>query len=215
MNTIEIIYKKLYNHWGSQKWWPTDSKLEIIIGSILSQNTSWKNAEKAILNLKENNFLNLKNLSILNKSKISELIKPAGYYNQKTEYILCASEIINNKFLGSINNLFKLDIESLRIELLSWKGIGKETADSIILYAAEKPIFVIDSYTKRMLSRHNIGYKITYDDAANLFMKSLPKNVKMYNEFHALIVKLGQTYCKTKPNCSKCPLSSLFNRVSA
>jgi len=201
------IYKKLYRQFGPQKWWPADSPFEVIVGAILTQNTAWANVEKAIKNLKQNKLLSLKTLSDTKPSRIARLIKPSGYYNLKTGRIKNFLDCLNDRFEGDLNKLLKQKTGDLRKILLGIKGVGPETADSILLYAANKPIFVIDAYTKRILSRHGIIKKDSdYNDLQYLFMSNLPKDEKLYNEYHALLVRVGKEFCKKKPECRLCPL---------
>ncbi len=211
MNIYKKIFILLDNRWGDQKWWPADSRLEIIIGAILTQNTSWKNVEQALSNLKKNNKISISKISNASHKELASLIKPAGYYNQKSKYIIGVVNYIKKKYNGSLDELFSLDLSLLRKELLSLKGIGPETADTIILYASQKPIFVIDTYTRRFMERHQLASKNdSYDSLAKKFTDSLPRDYKLYNQFHALIVQLGKNYCKTKAKCSGCPLEKLY-----
>uniref|UniRef100_A0A7C3UU50 Endonuclease III domain-containing protein n=1 Tax=candidate division WOR-3 bacterium TaxID=2052148 RepID=A0A7C3UU50_UNCW3 len=204
---LKKIYQILFDHFGPQGWWPGETELEIIIGAILTQNTSWKNVEKAIKNLKEKNLLEIKKLSRIRKDTLAQLIRPAGYFNIKSERIKEIVKFLVKRYNGNLSALKRKEGDVLRRELLSVKGIGKETADSILLYALKKPFFVVDAYTKRILSRHNLITKdATYDEIQNFFHKNLPREEKVYNEFHALLVRLGKTYCRKKPNCSNCPL---------
>lgn len=196
---MKEIYNKLLKHFGKQLWWPTISKsgnekiFEICIGAILTQNTSWNNVEKAMRILKQKNLLNKERLSKLSEKQIASLIKPSGYYNQKARKI---KEFIN--FLDS-------NKEISRENLLSIWGIGKETADSILCYAFNQPYFVVDAYTKRIFSR--IGFKEeNYNEVQHLVEKNLDS--KHFNEFHALLVKLGKDYCKKEPKCNECPLNN-------
>lgn len=204
---IQPAYEALFERWGEQHWWPGRTRLEMMLGAILTQNTVWTNVEKAIANLRSNNALNIPALEKASREELAKWIRPAGYFNQKSDYIKGMVETIQERFDGSLNPLFALDTPTLRTELLSWKGIGPETADSILLYAAQRPIFVVDAYTKRFLSRHGwCDEKATYDSVAKLFTDSLPVDVQLYNEYHALIVRLGKEHCNTKPKCAGCPL---------
>lgn len=190
MNNLNKIYDILYKQFGPQHWWPANSRFEVIMGAILTQNTNWKNVEKAIKNLKERNLLNKEAIQNTPEKELASLIKPAGYYNQKAK---------------KLKAFVKFEGEITRENLLNIWGIGPETVDSILLYAYNKPIFVIDAYTKRVINR--LGYKEqTYDELQTLFMENLPTDEKLFNEFHALLVQLGKNYCKTKPVCEKCPL---------
>lgn len=224
MGKIKKSYDDLIEAFGPQGWWPIvnnetllceyhvnspkseSEALEICFGSILAQNTSWKNAEKAIINLKKNNILGVKKIISAENKKLSEIIKSSGYHNQKTKKLKNFCEFLLKNHNGRLDLLFNKRIDEIRKELLSVNGIGPETADSIILYAARKPIFVIDSYTKRILGR--IGYGIKeYAEFQELFMQSLPNNERLFNEYHALLVTLAKNVCRKKPLCEKCPLN--------
>lgn len=204
------IYQKLYNHYGSQHWWPGDSPFEIMIGAILTQNTVWHNVEKAINNLKQENLINPKRLAKLSKSELSVLIKPSGFYNIKAKRLMSFTNFINNKYSGRVEKMKQQKLSVLRLQLLSVHGIGEETCDSILLYGLNKPIFVVDAYTKRIFSRHEyFDAKTNYSLVQRFFMQNLPKSVKIYNEFHALLVTLAKDFCRTKPKCTTCPINSL------
>ena len=207
---IRRIYDILFNTFGPQHWWPGDTPLEIAIGAILTQNTSWRNVEKAINNLKKEGVLDLKKLLELSPEYLKELIRPAGFYNQKTERLRSFLLWLNKR--GGCLTEINETTEKVREELLKIKGIGKETADSILLYAMNRPIFVVDAYTKRILSRHNIiKEKADYDTVQALFISSLPVEVPLYKEYHALLVKLGKDYCRSRnPLCETCPLKTVF-----
>lgn len=208
---INIIYKILYNILGPQHWWPGETPFEIAIGAILTQHTNWSNVKKAIDNLKKHNLLSPFELHKLSETMLSKLIKSSGYYRIKAKRLKSFIDFLINEYDGEILNMKKEETLILRKKLLSIHGIGKETADSILLYAVEKPIFVIDAYTKRILMRHNISIgNNSYDDYQVLFHKSLKKDLKVFNEYHALLVKIGKTFCKThKPLCNKCPLENI------
>ncbi len=221
------IYKILYKKFGEQNWWPVDKKyhkkndsdfrFEIIVGAILTQNTAWSNVEKAIINLKKNNMLNIQNIIDADFDYLKETIKPSGFFNQKAKRLLIISNYLRNNFNSNLDKFFNREIKLIRDELLSLNGIGPETADSILLYAGGKPIFVVDAYTKRLCERIPLETKLFYDDIQNFFEKDLNKNFKakdlvnIYNEFHALIVKLAKDYCKKKPICNNCPLNKNCN----
>ncbi len=201
------IFNLLLNHFGKQYWWPAKTKDEIIIGAILTQNTSWKNVEKSIKNLRNANLTELKKL--VNASDLNLLIKPSGFFNQKAEYLKNIASALDK------NKVAEMPTNKARKYLLSIKGIGKETADSILLYAFEKPIFVVDAYTKRIFSRLGlIDKNLKYDEIQKFFMKNLPEDIYIYNEFHALIVMLGKNFCgKQKPNCKNCPLNKICKKI--
>lgn len=204
------LYETLFLFFGPQHWWPGETAFEVMVGAVLTQNTNWKNVERAIANLKERGLLDPVRLNKLDQKELAELIRPAGYYNIKAKRLKNLLSTVNEKFEGDLNQIFSLDTESLRQVLLSVKGIGKETADSIILYAAKKPIFVVDSYTYRVLSRHNIiPEESTYEDIQELFHTHLERDERLYNEYHALIVKLCKTYCLKEPKCRDCPIKDL------
>ncbi len=205
---LNTIYRKLYAHFGAQAWWPADSAFEVIVGAILTQNTSWQNVEKAIANLKKHKVLKPVKLYNLPDRQLAQLIRPSGYYNLKTKRLKAFLKFLINNYGGSVNKISKPRLNTLRKELLSIKGIGPETADSILLYALNKPVFVIDAYTKRILWRHKLlNDDAAYDQAQALFMLNLKHNAKVFNEYHALLVALGKNYClKSKPKCSGCPL---------
>lgn len=205
---IVEVYKRLYSCFGKQYWWPGETKFEIVIGAILTQQTSWKQVEKSIDNLKKENLLSASSLSNSNVRKTRLLIKPSGFYKQKSRRIVLFSKYLMKKYSGDLKIFLAQPIEILRKELLSLEGIGKETADSILLYAGNKLIFPIDAYTFRIFERLGIvAEKTNYDQLQSLFHKELPHDLEVYNEFHALIVKHGKTLCKSKPLCSDCPLN--------
>ena len=204
------IYNLLLSSFGPQNWWPAETELEMMVGAILTQNTSWNNVEKAILNLKEKSLLSIQKLSRIPASILAEYIRPAGYYNLKVKRLKNLINFIVDRYNGDISNLFSLDTEAIREKLLTVKGIGLETADSIVLYGAERPIFVVDTYTHRILTRHGlIEEDAGYNDVQSFFMDNLSHDVELYKEFHALIVKTGKDFCRRKPRCSECPLDSL------
>lgn len=205
--TLYQIYKKLFYHYGPQYWWPGDTQIEVIVGAVLTQNTSWQNVEKAIDNLKSGRMLNLRKLVALPISELAKLIRPSGFFNIKAYRLHNLLEFICNKYQRSLKRMSKVSTRKLRADLLSVKGIGEETADSILLYAFARPVFVVDAYTERIFSRHKFfAAKTEYSKIQTFFLNNLPKNIKIYNEYHALIVRLGKEYCRKNPNCSGCPL---------
>src|SRR3989338_2886441 len=221
MKDLMGIYNSLFSKFGPQLWWPVtesgkfhpeytggpkneEQKLEVCFGAILTQNTNWKNVEKAIIELKKKNLIDVKKILRIENKKLAKIIKSSGYHNQKAKKLKNFCNFLLNNYNGKLNLLFNNNINELRKQLLSINGIGPETADSIILYAAKKPIFVIDAYTKRILNR--IGYKEkSYDELQKLFMQNLPNNERLFNECHALLVELGKSICKKEPLCKKCP----------
>jgi len=211
---LYFLYQELYAYFGPQHWWPADTPFEVMVGAILTQNTSWLNVEKAITNLKKYKALNPGKLHRLSHRRLAALIRPAGYYNIKARRLKEFLFFFIHSYQGSIKKMsFKNPLE-LRQQLLSVNGIGPETADSILLYALNKPVFAVDAYTKRILSRHGfIPLNCDYDLVQNLFRQNLKNNVKLFNEFHALLVRLGKEFClKSKPKCDMCPLNSLLDK---
>lgn len=207
-NTLKKTYNKLFKAFGTQHWWPGETQFEVIVGAILTQNTAWTNVEKAIKNLKKAKVLTPKKMHDLSQDELARLIKPAGYFNIKAKRLKHFLNYLFDEYGGRLDRMFKKRTDFLRKELLSVNGIGPETADSILLYAGNHPVFVVDAYTKRVFSRHMIiKQDADYDDVQKIFMKNLPHDEKLFNEYHALIVKLGKDFCKTrKPLCRKCPM---------
>ncbi len=203
-------YNLLFSALGPQNWWPAETELEMMVGAILTQNTNWNNVEKAIQNLKEKDLLSIKGLSQIPASILAGYIRSAGYYNIKAKRLKNLIKFIEDKYNGDIDRLLSLDTDTIRKELLSVKGIGMETADSIILYGAGRPIFVVDTYTHRILTRHNlIEEEAGYNDLQLAFMDNLPNDAELFQEFHALIVKTGKDFCRKRPLCPNCPLEDL------
>jgi endonuclease-3 related protein len=205
--TLMRGYHTLLSFFGEQGWWPADTPFEVMIGAVLTQNTAWRNVERAINNLKEEGILSPRGLRGVNEARLAELIRPAGYYNVKAKRLKGLMAFLDGEYRGDLRRMFNEPLPSLRTKILGVKGIGPETADSILLYAGDKPIFVIDAYTRRILSRHGVITDGTsYDDVQGLFLRSLPQDVPLYKEYHALFVRLAKTFCKTKPLCTGCPL---------
>lgn len=207
---IFIIYKKLFEYYGPQHWWPGDTRFEIIVGAVLTQNTAWRNVEKAIENLKSSNLLTLEKLVRLPVNKLAKLIRPSGFYNIKAKRLHNLLEFLTRRYQGSLAKMSEMTTEQLRADLLGIKGIGEETADSILLYAFNRPFFVVDAYTRRIFSRHKFFSNQTkYADIQKFFELNLPLNSRIYNEYHALIVRLAKEHCKNEPECFGCPISNL------
>jgi endonuclease III related protein len=201
------MFDLLRAHFGPQKWWPAETPLEVMIGAILTQNTNWTNVEKAIANLKKRGAVSLNGLLSLPISELAELIRPAGYYNIKAKRLKNLISYIAEQCDGNLAYFLSQETHAIREGLLSVNGVGHETADSIVLYAANRPLFVVDAYTHRILSRHKMSpEEATYQDIQSLFMDHLPEDVSLYNEFHALIVLTGKHYCRKTPLCPECPL---------
>ncbi|OPY12919.1 MAG: Endonuclease III [Syntrophus sp. PtaB.Bin001] len=208
-HNLEEIYKRLDSHFGDLGWWPADSAFEVIIGAILTQNTAWQNVEQAIENIKSAGLLDPLSLAAVDQQILEQLIRPSGYFRIKTSRIKNFLNFLQNRYDCSLKKMFCDDLWELRKRLLEVKGIGKETADSILLYAGHKPIFVIDAYTKRILSRHEIiDQSVSYDEIQRFFMNNLPAEVNLFKQYHALIVNTGKKYCRKSPLCRECPLSS-------
>jgi endonuclease III related protein len=205
---LPAVYEKLLRHFGPQHWWPGDSAFEISVGAILTQNTNWSNVERAIANLKKERVLNPARLYALGGRKTARLIRPSGYYRLKTVRLRNFLRFVMSKYGGSFPRMKRVPLRVLRPELLSVNGIGPETADSILLYSFGKPVFVVDAYTKRILQRHHyISGRAAYDETQAYCMARLPADPGLFNEFHALIVRLGKEYClKNNPKCGMCPL---------
>lgn len=201
----------LYKKFGPQHWWPGDTPFEVAVGAILTQNTNWSNVEKAITNLKKARALSAAAMSRLSHEELAALIKPAGYFNVKAKRLRSFLDFLNSEYSGSISSMKKADAVVLRHQLLGVNGIGPETADSILLYALDKPVFVVDAYTKRILSRHGImDADVDYHEYQKLFHASFDNDTRLFNEYHALIVRLGKDFCKPRPLCSSCPLNSML-----
>jgi endonuclease-3 related protein len=204
------MFDRLFAHYGPQHWWPGETPFEVMVGAILTQNTNWKNVEKAIGNLKSAGVLELKKLLALSDTRMAELIKPAGYFNVKTKRLKSFLEFLNEGYRGDIAKMRREPTAKLREELLAVKGIGKETADSILLYALDHPIFVVDAYTYRVFTRHYlIEEEAGYDELQELAMDHLPPDRAHYNELHALLVMVGKDFCGPKPKCENCTLNGL------
>lgn len=208
---LQEVYKRLFRHYGPLHWWPGETPFEVMVGAVLTQNTAWSNVEKAIANLKKHKLLSPHKLYRLKPSRLAALIRPAGYFRVKTKRLRNFLKFLLEECHGDIARLKRQPLETLRQKLLAVNGVGPETADSILLYALGKPVFVIDAYTKRILARHYLAKeKATYEELQALFTSRLKPNTPFYNEFHAQIVYAGKDFCRTKPRCEHCPLNG-FN----
>lgn len=203
------IYTLLLKHYGNQNWWPGDSILEIMVGAVLTQNTAWSGVEKAIGNLKRENMLNVD--SILGSEKVRELIRPSGFYNVKYKRLKNMMLSLKNTFGDNLEELKLINPYKIRSFFLGLNGIGKETADSIILYALGHPFFVVDSYTKRLFSRLGVLNRDDYDSVQEFFKENIPEDTALFNEYHALIVNHCKNFCKKKPDCNTCFLIEYCN----
>jgi len=208
------IYRLLYKAYGLRHWWPGETPFEVMVGAILTQNTSWKNVEKAIQKLKNKGLLNAEKVHQLRKSQLAPLIRSSGYYRIKADRLKAFVSFLFEEYNGDLKKMGKERMETLREKLLEVKGVGPETADSILLYGLKKPIFVVDAYTKRILSRHGIvSEQASYGEIQSLFMNHLPPDERLFNEYHALLVHLGKTLCKKIPRCDICPIKSIGHRA--
>jgi len=208
------IYRQLVARYGPQHWWPAQEPFEVITGAILTQATAWGNVEKAIANLKASGALSAKELRRLTNSEVAALIRPCGYYNAKAIKLRSFAHWLGEQFDDSLDKLFANDIYYLRQQLLSVHGIGEETADSIILYAANKPIFVIDAYTRRIIDRIGLAPDSNgYTAYQSLFMDNLPSDARLFNEYHALLVRLAKDTCRKYPLCQQCCLGDICRRL--
>ena len=206
--TLLGIYGSLHRAFGPQHWWPGETPFEVMVGAVLTQNTNWGNVERAISNLKAAGLMSPQRLATCPEERLAELIRPSGYFNVKSrrlrEFLRWLTTRIEG---GGIAALRRVSTARLREELLAVHGIGQETADSILLYALGRRKFVVDAYTRRMMSRHGlIEPTASYEHIQRLFEESLPASVPLYNEYHALIVRLGKAICRPKPLCERCPL---------
>jgi len=206
---LEDICRRLFDCYGPQHWWPADEPFEVMVGAILTQSTAWTNVEKAIRNLKEARVLSPSSLRSLEPEELAGLIKPSGYYNVKAKKLKALVEWLE-KYNDDLGGAFTLGTERLRGDLLKVYGIGEETADSILLYAAEKPVFVIDAYTWRIIDRIGITpAERSYAGYQRLFMDNFPHNTGRFNEYHALFVQHGKTTCRKHPVCQPCCLQEV------
>ena len=207
MNIFDTIYHRLYRHFGPQYWWPGETPEEIIIGAVLTQNTNWQNVSRAIDNLRQNGSLSLQAVSQLSPKRLAQLIRPSGYYNIKQKRLRAVADYFVSRWRGDLSRIIKIPTPALRKELLNIHGVGRETADSILLYALKRPVFVVDAYTIRIGSRHGLfPDDSNYEVVRGLFESHLKRSVSLFNEYHALLVRLGKEFCKPKSLCLKCPL---------
>lgn len=208
---IQAAYRLLRRRNGHLRWWPAESAFEVAVGAILTQNTAWTNVEKAIASLAASGALTCPGIRTMPLPRLAALIRPAGYYRQKARKLKCFVRFLDRRYAGSMAAMAQAPSAPLREELLGVWGIGPETADSILLYGCAHPVFVIDAYTRRVSERHGwIGTKASYARLQELFVRSLPSDVDLYNDFHAQIVWVGKHYCRTKQLCGECPLHPLL-----
>ncbi len=211
-NRFLEIYEILLDAFGPQDWWPANNRFEVVVGAVLTQNTNWSNVCKAIDNLKRENLLSFEKMVSVSIEELAYHIRPSGYYNIKAKRLHNLLDMVGENYEGEFDLLFAEDMETARESLISVKGVGPETADSIMLYAGNYPVFVVDAYTHRILFRHNlIDEEADYYAIQQEFLDQLPQETELFNEFHALLVQTGKQYCKKKkPLCNSCPLNRLF-----
>lgn len=201
------LYRHLFRHFGPQRWWPARSRFEVIVGAILTQNTAWANVERAIAAMRGARLLNPRGIDAAPQEQLAQLIRSSGYYNMKAKRLKQFTRFLQTRYSGSVQRMCRTELQRLRPELLGISGIGEETADSILLYAGGRPIFVVDAYTRRVLERHGLSAeKTSYGEIQRLFTTHLPANPTLFNEYHALLVAVGKTYCRKTPHCGSCPL---------
>jgi endonuclease III related protein len=205
---LDEYFNSLFTAFGPQHWWPGKTQFEVIVGAILTQNTSWTNVELAIQNLRGKGLLSAAAISKIPLRRLAGLVRPSGYFRQKALKLKAFCEFLRTEYGGSLRKMFATPTIVLREKLLGVWGVGPETADSILLYAGEHPVFVVDAYTKRILARHGwTTEKAKYDDVRWVFEREFPGDAKRFNEFHALIVQAGKNFCRARdPNCAACPL---------
>ncbi len=213
--TLQAMYRALRAAFGHQGWWPGRSRFEVIVGAILTQNTNWRNVEKAIANLRAAGVLSPGAIRDLPQAELARLIRPAGYFNVKARRLAAFVRWLEEECGGNLDRMFARPLAPLREALLSVRGIGPETADSILLYAGQKPSFVVDAYTWRVLTRHGlVPEETSYDEMKAVFEENLPADTPLFNDFHAQIVRVGKEFCrKTEPRCEAgCPLAPFLDR---
>lgn len=211
MTALQRVYDALFQAYGHQHWWPGETPFEVMIGAVLVQNTAWKNVEKAIEILRDQDLLDPRALFQLPLEELAELIRPAGYYRLKARRLHNLLALLVGRHNASLDEMFQSDVSTLREELLGINGIGPETADSILLYAGQFPTFVVDTYTYRVFARHGwIDFGASYDEIKEYFESGLEKDAVLYNEYHALLVRVGHTHCRKTPKCEGCPLAELL-----
>ena len=210
VHPLRDIYRRLFDAYGPQHWWPGDSPFEIVVGAILTQATSWTNVATAIANLKRAEILSPEALRDTPIDELATLIRPSGYFNVKARRLKAFINHLWDVHNGSLSAMFSQEGQALRREMLSIYGIGEETADDILVYAASKPFFVIDAYTRRILERIGVGEgATTYNEYQQLFHDSLPADAKLFNEYHALLVRHGKDVCRPTPLCDRCCLREI------
>lgn len=205
---MDSFYERLYSKYGNTGWWPADSRDEVIIGAILTQNTSWKNVEISLDKMREKGVLSLLAISSADQALLRETIRSSGFYNQKSERLMEISRSIVNTY-GNVGKMMEADIYGITTFLSQLKGVGQETLDSILLYALDRPVFVVDKYTIRILSRIGIQGIDGIDSIKKMVHEHLGNDVEKLKNLHGMIVYLGKDFCKAKPECSGCPVKDV------
>ncbi len=201
------MHERLWSVYGPQHWWPAETPTEVVIGAILTQNTAWKNVERAIGNLKAAGCLTWDALHRVTEHRLADLIRPAGTYRVKSSRLKAFVDVLWTDYGGSLEVLLRGRVEEARRRLLAIRGIGPETADSILLYAGNRPTFVVDAYTRRILRRHRlIDGRADYETVRRLFQRAIASEPQVYNEYHALLVAVGKHHCRPRARCTGCPL---------
>ena len=215
-HSLASYYHALFAELGPQDWWPARTPFEVIVGAILVQNTNWSNVERAIANLRSARLLTPAAIERAQLARLARLIRPSGYFRQKAKKLKAFVDYLSGAHGGSLKRMFSMATRALREELLAIYGIGPETADSILLYAGGHAVFVVDAYTKRIMSRHGLATENTpYEDVRRLFEASLPRDAQLFNEYHALLVHVGKTWCRPRePRCAECPLERFLPRFA-
>jgi endonuclease-3 related protein len=214
---LRAYYDALFTAHGPQHWWPGRTPFEIVLGAILTQNTSWTNVEPAIANLRRERLLTPGAIETVSSARLARLVRSSGYFRQKAKKLKAFVRFLRREYQGSLLKMFRTPTPALRAQLLAVHGIGPETADAILLYAGNHPVFVVDAYTRRILERHGLAETSSrYEHIRQLFERSLPSDPALYNEFHALLVHTGKHYCRARnPRCSDCALNSLLPERTA
>ena len=208
------MYERLEKHFGNLDWWPAETPFEVIVGAILTQNTAWLNVTYAITNLKDAGVLSTLTIYRLPIDTLATIIRPSGYHHVKAKRLAAFLGFLFDEYNGSLDDMFAQNHWVLRKKLLQIHGIGEETADCILLYAGGKPVFVVDVYTRRILERHgSLSGKESYSDIQALFMDNLPVSVPLYNQYHALLVHAGKTFCRKEKRCENCPLKEATGTI--
>ena len=216
-HVLRSYYNTMLADLGPRHWWPAKTRFEVIVGAILTQNTAWSNVKRALDNLRRERLLTPTAMASIPATRLARLIRPSGYFRQKARKLKAFVLFLRREYRGSLDRMFRTPASELREKLLNVHGVGPETADSILLYAGDRPVFVVDAYTRRIFERHElIPPHASYMDIQDFFERSLPRDASLYNEFHALIVDVGKQWCRsTAPRCSECPLRSFLPNPDA